>query len=79
MGLLSVISRIGAASAPWVAQWLKHVHVVAPFALMGVLTLIGALLCILLKETNGMATAETLEMINEEGSYCLLVQADRAK
>jgi len=66
MGLLSVVSRCGAASAPWVAQWLRHAHVMLPFALMGGLTLIGAFLCLLLHETKGRATAETLEMATSE-------------
>ena len=52
--------RIGAASAPWVIEGLKLYSVIIPFSLMGGLTFIGALSCIALKETNGLATQETL-------------------
>ena len=58
MGLLQVISRIGAASAPWVAQFLRHVDERLPFILMGGLTVIAGFLCIKLDETKGKETAE---------------------
>ena len=61
MGLLQVISRIGAASAPWVAQFLRHADEKLPFILMGALTLIAALLCFKLDETKGKETAEVFE------------------
>ena len=61
MGLLQFISRIGAASAPWVAQFLRHVDERLPFALMGGLTIIASFLCFKLKETNGKETAEVLK------------------
>lgn len=65
MGLLSVVSRIGAATAPWIAQWLGHINKMLPFGVMGTLTLISAGLCWELKETRGLATAETLEDTNK--------------
>jgi len=58
MGLLQVISRIGAASAPWVAQFLRHVDERLPFILMGGLTILAGFLCFKLNETNGKETAE---------------------
>lgn len=61
MGLMSVISRIGAASAPWVAQYLSYSNKYLPFIVMGSLSLVSAGLCFKLRETNGMAMAETLE------------------
>ena len=67
MGLLSVVSRIGAATAPWVAQFLRNAHDALPFTVMGALTLISAVLCFKLKETRGLATAETLD--STEGNY----------
>lgn len=64
MGLLSVVSRLGAACAPWVAQWLGHVHHILPFSVMGALTLLSALTLCWLKETRGKATKETLDDSN---------------
>jgi len=61
MGLLSVVSRLGGASAPWVAQFLGHVHVALPFGVMGGLTLASAITLCGLKETMGVATSETLD------------------
>ena len=61
MGLLQVISRVGAASAPWVAQFLRHVDERLPFILMGGLTIIAGLLCFKLDETKGKETAEVLD------------------
>lgn len=61
MGLLSVTSRLGAAAAPWVAQWLGYFHEALPFGAMGAMALLsGASLC-LLPETLGKSTAETME------------------
>ena len=58
---MSVVSRIGAASAPWVAQYLSYSSKYLPFIVMGSLSIVSAGLCIKLKETNGTAMAETLE------------------
>ena len=70
MGVLQITSRLGAASAPWVAQWLRHFHTSLPFILMGALTATAAFLCFLLKETKGMQTAEVLEKTNTtQGEY----------
>ena len=60
MGLLQISSRIGAALAPWVAKWLKVIHVILPFSLMGGVTLFSGLTLIWLPETKGQATAESL-------------------
>eukprot|EP00794_Sanderia_malayensis_P019276 gene19276-21202_t len=66
MGLLQVVSRVGAATAPWIAQWLKHYHASVPFAVMGSLTLIATILSLFLKETKGLATAEVLQRAAQE-------------
>ena len=66
MGLLTVVSRIGAATAPWVAQFLRDVHSALPFTIMGGLTLLSALLCFKLNETLGMATAETMDQFKTD-------------
>ncbi|XP_066920689.1 organic cation transporter protein-like [Clytia hemisphaerica] len=61
MGLMIVVSRLGAASAPWVAQYLNEVHDVLPFTVMGGLGVIASIVCFKLKETNGIPTAETMD------------------
>ena len=57
MGLVSVASRIGAASSPFVVQTTR-VSPILPFALMGILSFIAAVLCWVLPETLGKKTAE---------------------
>ena len=59
MGLMQISSRIGAAFAPWVAKWLKVVHIILPFSLMGGSALISAVTLFWLPETQGKHTAET--------------------
>ena len=66
MGLLQISSRIGAASAPWVAKGLKRVHKYAPFLVMGISSFIAAFCMMLLPETKGTKTAEVIE--NENAS-----------
>lgn len=68
MGFLTVVSRIGAASAPWIGQYLQTVHKILPFTIMGGLTIISSLLCFKLKETLGNATAETLVVQTQKNS-----------
>lgn len=60
MGLVSVVCRIGGASAPFIVQLIR-VHPVLPFALMGGLTFLAALLCLILPETKGKPTAEVFK------------------
>ena len=70
MGLMSVVSRIGAASAPWVAQYLSYSSKYLPFIVMGSLSIVSAGLCIKLKETNGMVLVDTLQEFYEQpGNY----------
>ena len=64
---MSVVSRIGGASAPWVAQYLGKFNKYLPFLVMGSLSLVSAALCYKLKETTGLAMAETLEDFNQSG------------
>ena len=61
MGLLQISSRIGAASAPWVAKGLKPVHRYAPFLVMGISSFIATVLMLVLQETKGTKTAEVIE------------------
>lgn len=61
MGITSFMARIGACSAPWVAQWLGHIHHVLPFPLLGGAAFLAVLLCMKLPETKGKPTLETLD------------------
>ena len=61
LGWLQITSRVGAALAPWVAQWLKVYHIVLPFAIMGASAFGSSVLLIYMPETKGMKTPETLE------------------
>ena len=60
MGYLQVAARIGAALAPWVAKWLKVVHIILPYALMGGSAFLCGLLMLWLPETANKSTIETL-------------------
>ena len=71
MGYLQIMSRIGSALAPWISDWLIQIHQVLPFAIMGMLTIIGAVLALWLPETKDQPTQETKETkesIKDSGS-----------
>ena len=76
MGFLQVTSRIGAASAPWVAKGLKSLHKSIPFVFMGVAAFIAAGLLIMLPETKGLATSETTEKSDAPDMGVLLVEPE---
>lgn len=59
MGLLSVVSRVGAAAAPFVVQ-LSRINPILPFGLMGGLTFFAAFVCWFLPETKGKPTLEVI-------------------
>ena len=59
MGMVSVVSRIGAASSPFVVQ-LTRVNSFLPFALMGILAFVAAAVCWFLPETKGKPTLEVM-------------------
>ena len=65
MGMVSVSSRIGAASSPFVVQ-MTRINAILPFALMGSLSFIAAILCWFLPETLGRSTAEVMEDAKQE-------------
>jgi len=65
MGMVSVASRIGAASSPFVVQ-MTRINSVLPFAFMGGLSFIGAIICWVLPETLGKRTAEVMEDAEKE-------------
>ena len=65
MGLVGVVSRFGAVSAPFVVE-LKRIHPTLPFGLMGGFAVIAALLSLVLPETRGMPTAEVYANNNGE-------------
>ena len=58
---MQLASRIGAASAPWVAKGLKRVHKFAPFLVMGISSSIAGVCMLILRETRGRKTAEVIE------------------
>ena len=66
MGFLQITSRVGAASAPWIAKAVRAVHSTMPFIIMGVLGLLAGVACLFLPETKGHETQETENDITEE-------------
>ena len=70
MGMVSVASRIGAASSPFVVQ-LSRINPILPFAIMGGLSFIAAILCWILPETVGKRTAEVMDVPeSKQGKIC---------
>ena len=69
--MVSVASRIGAASSPFVVQ-MTRIHAVLPFALMGGLSFIAAVLCWVLPETLGKHTAEIMEDTEKQEGIVLI-------
>ena len=68
MGYVQITSRLGAMLSPWVAEGLNKVTPVAPFVIMGVLSIIVAVLLHFLPETKDKKTAEFLENdVKQEG------------
>ena len=65
MGMVSVASRIGAASSPFVVQ-MTRINSILPFALMGGLSFLAAVMCWVLPETLGKKTAEVMEDAGKE-------------
>ena len=74
MGVLQISSRIGAATAPWVAKGLKNVHAVAPFLVMGVSSLIAVASMLVLPETKGTKTAEVISTTPEKNANEIAVE-----
>ena len=73
MGMVSVASRIGAASSPFVVQ-MTRINPILPFAVMGSLSFIGAIMCWVLPETLGKRTAEVMEDTEEKQGIYLVNQ-----
>lgn len=78
MGMVSVSSRIGAASSPFVVQ-MTRINPILPFALMGSLSFFAAILCWFLPETLGKSTAEVMEDAKQEsgGQYEMVIQNEK--
>ena len=64
MGLVGVVSRVGAVTSPFIVE-LKRIHPTLPFGLMGGLAIITALLCLILPETKDKATAEVVSDVDK--------------
>jgi len=58
--MVFISSHIGAGTSPFLVQ-LTRINAVLPFAVMGALSVIGAILCWTLPETLGRKTAEVWE------------------
>ena len=58
IGFMQISSRIGSASAPWVAKCLKMVGRNAPFAAMGVVSFIGFGIGVYLPETKSITNKD---------------------
>jgi len=72
MGYVQITSRLGAMLSPWVAEGLDGLSWRTPFILMGVLSIIAAVLLQFLPETRDMKTAEFLENdVKQEGKLSL--------
>jgi len=68
MGYVQITSRIGGMLAPWISTWLRKFHWRIPFAVMGILAVVAALLLEWLPETRLLKTAEVLEESGEYGT-----------
>ena len=70
--MVFISSHIGAATSPFLVQ-LTRINAVLPFAVMGALSVIGAILCWTLPETLGRKTAEVWEDAEDsKGTMVLL-------
>ena len=70
--MVFISSHIGAATSPFLVQ-LTRINAVLPFAVMGALSVIGAILCWTLPETLGRKTAEIWEDAEDsKGTMVLL-------
>ena len=74
MGFLQVMSRIGAALAPWVTKWLIVYYNFLPFLLLGTSALLASVTLYWLPETRDSSTAEVLE--NAKKPLSVLVEGD---
>ena len=61
MGIGSLATTLGASSAPWLVSGLATLHYSGPYLCMSIVSLICAGLCLLLSETKGLSTLETVE------------------
>eukprot|EP00795_Rhopilema_esculentum_P000805 gene805-10542_t len=74
MGYLQVMSRIGAALAPWVTKWLIGYAVIygshgfLPFLVLGSSSLVASISLLWLPETRDSATAETFEHFEKKNA-----------
>ena len=76
MGFLQVASRVGAASAPWIAKGLLSLNRAAPFIVMGASALIATILLVFLPETRDRPTLETNEDMHADTTK-LIYKANR--
>ena len=70
--MVFISAHIGAATSPFLVQ-LTRINAVLPFAVMGALSVIGAILCWTLPETLGRKTAEVWEDAAEESKGTMVL------
>ena len=75
MGFVGVLSRLGAVAAPFVVE-AKRIHQTVPFGIMGALAVTAALMCLILPETRGKPTLETIEHEQKKGSTPIFLYFD---
>ena len=61
MGILQVSARVGSAASPWVVNGLAAVGEWIPFVVIGIVTLVGAAVALLLPETKGTVMKESAD------------------
>ena len=72
--MVSLASHVGGACSPFVVQ-MTRINAILPFAFMGGLSFIAALLCWVLPETLGKRTPEVMEDTEmKEGVYLLSLE-----
>ncbi|XP_057305819.1 solute carrier family 22 member 7-like isoform X2 [Hydractinia symbiolongicarpus] len=62
LGLLYVLSQMGASSSPWISQWMKKFHVAIPSFTIGGLALLSCVLATTLPETKNIEISDTAEI-----------------
>lgn len=68
MGTSTGAARVGAFCSPYII-YLENVHIILPYAVMGVNALLCGVLCLTLPETANQPTLETIEALKSVQSY----------
>lgn len=71
MGFTSLKARIGACSAPWVVQWVEHIHHTLSFAILRGAAFIAVIICTQLPETRLKLSPETFNDVVRDWLWLL--------